>query len=77
MVKVMFSLRITLSIGLTIIVMPIEDVEFYIVKVNTPFLFSLANINYLYVYFNNFINSIVISYGNIPVIRRFGHSFIL
>jgi hypothetical protein len=46
----------------------IGKVEFYIIKVNMPFLLSLANIDKLGVYFNNLINILIILKGNIPVI---------
>ena len=46
----------------------IGKVKFYIIKVNTPFLLSLANINKLGVYFNNLINILIILKGNILVI---------
>jgi hypothetical protein len=43
----------------------------------TLFLLSLADINKLGVYFNNFSNVIVTLKGDILVIRRFRHSFLL
>jgi hypothetical protein len=43
----------------------------------TLFLLSLANINKLRVYFNNFFNIIVTLKGDVLVIRRFKHLFLL
>ena len=43
----------------------------------TPFLLSLDNIDTLGVYFNNLTNVLVTQQGNVPVVRRFGHSFLL
>jgi hypothetical protein len=43
----------------------------------TPFLLSLADMDGLGVYFNNLTNTLVTSKGNVPVVRRFGHSFLL
>ena len=69
----MFGLEITLSINSITLIIPIENVQFYIVKANTPFLLSLADIDRLYVYFNNLTNSVIIPYGDVLVIQRFGH----
>jgi hypothetical protein len=55
----------------------IKQVKFYIIYVKTLFLLSLADINKLKVYFNNLSNVIVTLKGDIPVIRRFRHSFLL
>jgi hypothetical protein len=55
----------------------IKQVEFYIIHAKTLFLLSLADIDKLRVYFNNFSNVIVTLKGNILVVRRFGHSFLL
>ncbi len=46
----------------------IGKVEFYIIKANTPFLLSLANINKLGVYFNNLINMLITLKDNVLVI---------
>jgi hypothetical protein len=43
----------------------------------TLFLFSLADINKLGVYFNNLINSLVTSTKSVLVVQRFGYSFLL
>jgi len=44
----------------------------------TLFLLSLDDIDKLRVYFNNLTNCIITSTGrHVPVIRRFGHSFLL
>ena len=54
---------------------------FYIVKVNTPFLLCLADMDRLGAFFNNTINQVVqIGPGtgrSHPVIRRYGHAFLL
>jgi len=43
----------------------------------TLFLLSLANINKLRVYFNNLFNVIVTLKGDVLVVRRFEHLFLL
>jgi hypothetical protein len=56
---------------------PIGQVEFHIMHAKTPFLLSLADMDKLGVYFNNLSNVIVTPKGDVPVIRRFRHSFLL
>jgi hypothetical protein len=45
--------------------------------IKTLFLLSLADINKLRVYFNNFTNSLVTLTKSILVVQRFGYSFLL
>ena len=56
---------------------PIRQVEFHIIYTKTLFLLSLADMDKLGVYFNNLSNVIVTLKGDVPVVRRFGHSFLL
>jgi hypothetical protein len=57
---------------------PIGQVEFHIMPAKTLFLLSLADMDKLGVYFNNLTNCLVISTRkHVPVVRRFGHSFLL
>jgi hypothetical protein len=76
-VQVQFSINSILSIRFIIVKTPIEQVKFHIMYTKTLFLLSLADINKLKVYFNNLSNVIVTLKGDIPVIRRFRHSFLL
>ena len=76
-VKVQFSIKTSLSIGFTIIETLISQVQFHIITLITPFLLSLADIDKLRVYFNNFSNVIVTLKGDVLVIRRFKHLFLL
>jgi hypothetical protein len=55
----------------------IGKVEFHVMLAKTPFLLSLADMDKLGVYFNNFTNRIVTPIGKAPVVRRFGHPFLL
>jgi hypothetical protein len=57
--------------------MLIKQVEFYIILIKTLFLLSLANINKLEVYFNNFTNSLITLTRNVLVVRHFNYSFLL
>jgi hypothetical protein len=76
-VTMQFGIGTTSSIGSTIVTTPIGQVQFHIVYANTPFLLSLVDIDRLGVYFNNLTNTLVTPQGDIPVVRRFGHSFLL
>jgi len=77
MVNIQFGIRLTLLIRLAKVATPINIIEFYIIKVNTLFLFCLADIDYLQVYFNNLKNLLVIFYSIVPVVCCFGHPFLL
>ena len=44
---------------------------------DTPFLLSLGDIDKLGIYLNNLTNVLVTLGGDVPVVRRFGHSFLL
>ena len=76
-VTVQFGIGTTSSLGSVYVKTPIGQVEFYIMAAKTPFLLSLADMDNLGVYFNNLQDLLVTPQGNIPVIRRFGHCFLL
>ena len=76
-VTVQFGIGSTSSIGSTKVITPIGEVEFHVMLAKTPFLLSLADMDKLGVYFNNLTNRIVTPTGEVPVVRRFGHSFLL
>jgi hypothetical protein len=76
-VTVQFGIGSTSSIGSTIVETPIGQVEFHIIMAKTPFLLSLADMDKLGVYFNNLSNVMVTPNSDVPVVRRFGHSFLL
>ena len=76
-VSVQFGIGSTSSIGSAIIYTPIGQVEFHIVEADILFLLSLADMNTLQVYLNNLENVLVTPNGNVPVVYRFGHLFLL
>ena len=76
-VTIKFGIGISSCIGSSRINTPVGDVEFYIMMAPTPFLLSLADMDRLSVYYNNLNDTLVTSQGVIPVIRRFGHCFLL
>jgi hypothetical protein len=86
-VNVQFDIESASSIESLIIDTSFGIVKFHVIKTDTPFLLSLADMNRLKVYFNNVTNSLIqmIKTPNeilrkkksFPVIRRFGHGFLL
>jgi hypothetical protein len=76
-VIVQFRIRTTSSLGSAVIQTPIGNIEFHIMPANTLFLLSLSDIDTLGVYFNNLTNTLITPQGNVPVVRHFGHSFLL
>jgi hypothetical protein len=78
-VNVQFEIESIFSLGSITIDIPIGLVEFHVIKTDTPFLLSLADMNRLKVYFNNVENTLFMITKNrdLPIIRRFGHGFLL
>ncbi len=68
-VYVQFSIGSTPSIGLLTVKSLVGIVDFHVVKADTPFLLSLANIDSLQIYYNNLKNTVVILTTTILVIR--------
>jgi hypothetical protein len=58
-INVQFGISSTVLIRLVIVKTPFGQVNFYIIKVDTLFLLSLININRLWVYYNNIINTLI------------------
>ena len=76
-VIVQFRIRSTSSIGTTNVHTPIGEVQFHIVNANTPFLLYLVDIDKLQVYYNNIWDVLVTRTKEVPIVRRFGHAFLL
>ena len=76
-VNVKFSISLSSSLGSTLVNTPIGQVRFHIFNTDTPFLLSLADIDKLKVYFDNLRNILVSPQGDVLVVRRFGHPFLL
>ena len=76
-VNIQFGIGSASSIGTTELNSPVGKIQFHIIYVDTPFLLSLADIDRLQVYYNNLINTIVTPVKEVPVVRRFGHPFLL
>ncbi len=85
-VNVQFEIESTSSIKSLIIDISFEIMKFHVIKIDTSFLLSLADMNCLKVYFNNVINSLIQMINtneilrkkkNFSVIRRFDHEYLL
>jgi hypothetical protein len=86
-VNVQFDIESASSIESLTIDTPFEIVKFHVIKTDTSFLLSLADMNRLKVYFNNVINSLIQMMKisdeilrkkeNFSVIRGFDHEFLL
>jgi hypothetical protein len=74
---VQFGVGYASSIGSAIVHTPIGDVQFHVVEPNTPFLLCLADMDSLQVYFDNVQDMLIRPTGKVPVVRRFGHAFLL
>jgi hypothetical protein len=76
-VNVQFRIRSASSIGTVAIDTPIGTIQFHVVQVDTPFLLCLADMDDLKVYFNNLQNVLITPTKTVPVVRQFGHPFLL
>jgi hypothetical protein len=78
-VNVQFGIESTPSVGSVTIDISFGLVEFHVIKTDTSFLLSLADMNRFKVYFNNIENILfmIIKNRDLSVIRRFGHEFLL
>ena len=76
-VNIKFGIGSTSSIGSIVVHSPVGTVEFYIIQADTPFLLSLADMDRLQIQFLNLKNVLQTTQGDIPVVRRFGHAFLL
>lgn len=76
-INVQFGIGSTPSIGSLTISTPVGIIEFHIVEADTPFLLCLADLDTLQAYYNNLKNVVVTPTKTVPVVRQFGHPFIL
>ena len=76
-VIVQFGIGSTSLIGIANVHTLIGEVQFYIIDANTLFLLCLADMDKLQVYYNNIRDVLVTRTREVPVVRRFGHAFLL
>ena len=77
LVSVQFRIGSTSSISSINLTTLIGKVKFHIIKANTPFLLSLANLDRLKVYFNNLENTLVTPSKSFLVVQCYRHPFLL
>ncbi|EED23158.1 hypothetical protein TSTA_066110 [Talaromyces stipitatus ATCC 10500] len=67
------------SLGSIDIETPVGNVRFYIIEAMTPFLFSIKDLDRLKVYYDNTKDLLICSepYLTVPIVRRFGHPFLI
>jgi hypothetical protein len=67
------------SIGSIDVETPVGNIQFHIVEAMTPFLLSLKDMDQLGVYFDNTKNMLIRKdpYMTAPIVRRFGHPFLM
>ena len=65
------------SISLAMVRTPVGRINFYVIEVDTPFLLSLADMDYLGLRFDNLKNTIISAICLVLVVRQFGHVFML
>jgi hypothetical protein len=76
-VNVQFGIESISSLESIIIDTSMRLVEFHVIKADTFFLLSLADMDRLKVYFNNVENLLIGKIKILSIIRRFGHGFLL
>jgi sporulation protein YlmC with PRC-barrel domain len=78
-VNIQFDIGSARSIESLIIDTSFEIVKFHVIKTDTSFLLSLADMDRLKVYFNNVENilNMIIQNRKLSIIRRFDHGFLL
>ncbi|KAI1004852.1 hypothetical protein K3495_g3366 [Podosphaera aphanis] len=75
--KISFGMGSADSIGSLHVNSLIGLIEFHVLHADTPFLLSIADMDRLNIYYNKISNTIVTPSFSYPVIRRFGHPFLL
>ena len=76
-INVQFGIGSVPTIGSLMVSTPVGVVEFHIVHADVPFLLSLTDLDALKSYFNNVTNKLVAPNISVPVVRQFGHPFLL
>ena len=76
-VKIKFGIGTASSIGSITLDSPIGRIDFHVIRTDTPFLLCLADMDRLKVHFNNVKNVLETQDGEIPIVRKFGHPFLV
>ncbi|POS81713.1 hypothetical protein EPUL_006678, partial [Erysiphe pulchra] len=65
------------SIGIINVSSPIGPIKFYVIEADTPFLLCLQDMDKLGIFFNNTTDTIETHNQSIPIVRKFGHPFLV
>jgi hypothetical protein len=76
-VNVQFGIGSISSIGSITVLSPFGAIEFHIVRADTPFLLCIKDMDDLRIQFNNLTNRVICKGRSLPVVRRFGHPFLI
>jgi hypothetical protein len=76
-VTVQFGVGSATSIGSANVCTLVGPVEFHVVEASTLFLLCLADMDKLRVYYDNIRDVLVTPTKNVPVVRQYGHAFLL
>ena len=66
-----------MSIKIIDINSPVNKIQFYIIKADTPFLLYLVDMDRLYIKYNNLKDVIITYTKKVLVVRQFSHLFLL
>ena len=72
-----FEMNSTASIESVNLKIPIEPIIFHIIEINIFFLLNLTDLDKANAYFNNVINRLVQRNQSHPIVRRYGHVFLM
>ena len=73
-----FGIGSTMSIGVTVINTPVDNIDFHIVEANIPFILCLRDMKTLNIYLDNICNLLVSTSTQVwQVVKKFGHLFLL
>ncbi|KAI0991241.1 hypothetical protein K3495_g16946, partial [Podosphaera aphanis] len=75
--KIRFGKGSAESLGTTWVNTPVGIINFHVVPTNTPFLFCIQDMDKMGVYLNNIENILLQGNKKVPIIRKWGHPFML
>ena len=75
--NITFGIGQTSSLGTVDVSTPVGQITFHVVPADVPFLFCLADIDRLRVKFDNLDNIVIQGNQKTPVVRAFGHPWLL
>ena len=76
-INVQFGISLTPLISLIIVDTLIRNIDFHVVRANTPFLLYLVDMDNLRTYYNNVTDTLITLSVTLLITRRFGHLFLL